>query len=572
MASYAINVTNANKDFKFWYAAVLQNPTDHNTNEQPSFVYYCTRGNKINPNSSDNLDINLFNASFKSIVSDRNNPFWSVASGDVVYRKWTCVSIDLTAFVGETVTMCFYVKDCTPGAHFGYIYVDGLCQSDNLKAEFTVPASLCDNSVPFIANGAASTNEESFYWELTESNSMGTFFPNKIVASEWFIGQTVTTLNIKSWLQTKGLKLKCNTYYNLKLAVQNACTAWNEKTRLFKYTCPTIYNEPNHSICCSNLSAPALPCFTLGLAPDQPGGPSITYTWSANGVGIMHGYYPKQVVCPDKTTQYVLTVTDQNGCKNTDTATVLFRGNLGLEILNTGNCCTTSLHANAVEAPCSAHNSNLNNLYQTNYNWTTTSGSQTQTVSTSNTLYPSTNGGTYTLTAKNTCGVVSKTVAVAPTLVLNSGTVPVIAFDQMVFNGNPMPIYHYAPASYPNNPIFWNGSPAYNAYGYRLTVYYRWNATSFSIQPSQIARVYESTGCSFLNNGDIKIDGYNSSGNYMQSGFYLFTLEVKDCFGNYFPVKQMYRKKLVCKGYTTYWLNAACGYCIIPTKICTDNS
>ena len=55
------------KDFKFWYAAVLQNPTDHNTNEQPSFVYYCTRGNKINPNSSDNLDINLNNAIINKI-------------------------------------------------------------------------------------------------------------------------------------------------------------------------------------------------------------------------------------------------------------------------------------------------------------------------------------------------------------------------------------------------------------------------------------------------------------------------------------------------------------------------
>ncbi len=32
----------------------------------------------------------------------------------------------------------------------------------------------------------------------------------------------------------------------------------------------------------------------------------------------------------------------------------------------------------------------------------------------------------------------------------------------------------------------------------------------------------------------------------------------------------MYHKKLICNGYTTYWLNAACGYCIIPTKICTD--
>lgn len=133
-----------------------------------------------------------------------------------------------------------------------------------------------------------------------------------------------------------------------------------------------------------------------------------------------------------------------------------------------------------------------------------------------------------------------------------------------------MPIYHYDPSGHPSNPVNWVGSPAYNAYGYKIMVYHRWNSTSFAVAPAELVRVYETFGCNVMSNGDITIDGYNSSGNYLQSGSYLFQIWLKDCDGNLIPVTKQWRKKLVCNGYTWYWLNAACGYCIIPQKICTS--
>lgn len=194
-----------------------------------------------------------------------------------------------------------------------------------------------------------------------------------------------------------------------------------------------------------------------------------------------------------------------------------------------------------------------------------------QLISNSSTFETPESGGTYQLSVTNSCRTATSIVNVSTDPIrhpdANGGTI--IAFDQQVFNGNPMPIYHYDLAGHPNDPIFWFGNPAYNAYGYRLEIYYRWNS-DYTISPQQLVRVYESDGCNTLNNGEIQIDGYNSNGNYIQAGTYLFRLWLKDCRGEAFLVNKMWRRKLICNGYTTYWLHPACGYCVVPQKICTS--
>jgi hypothetical protein len=49
---------------------------------------------------------------------------------DVFYRDWTRASIDLSSYVGQTVTVQFITEDCSVGGHYAYAYVDDFCTSD----------------------------------------------------------------------------------------------------------------------------------------------------------------------------------------------------------------------------------------------------------------------------------------------------------------------------------------------------------------------------------------------------------------------------------------------------------
>src|SRR5205085_925635 len=69
----------------------------------------------------------LGNGSNKA-VSDHNDPFFkSISGGSIVYRDWSVAQINLSAYVGQTITIVFMNKDCNLTGHFGYTYIDNLC-------------------------------------------------------------------------------------------------------------------------------------------------------------------------------------------------------------------------------------------------------------------------------------------------------------------------------------------------------------------------------------------------------------------------------------------------------------
>lgn len=561
---FPITVTALNKNFKFRYAAVLEDPIGHEPSQKPSFSYWCNLGNKNYPTSAP-PDMGLFLSTIKTIVADRSNPFWTL-NGQVVCKSWTCVSLDLSAYVGQTVSVCFYVKDCSLGGHFGYAYIDGLCEPDILLPLFTLPITACDNGVPIIADGTASIGEESYNWEIYECSATGAIsIPSGFVASDWFVAQQVGAFNVTNWLKGKNISLKCNKYYRLRLAVQTACTPWKETTKIFKYTCPYIYNEPDKNVCC-----PASPCYTLGQIPiiEEPGFvlPDLGYSWSQSGIKDPIGVKPTVVVCPTSSTSYTLTVTDQNGCKNTDVVNVYFRGPLSIEILNQSGCCDRAFSLNVLEMPCSPLDILHNSTYPHTSTWTSDAG----IVSTTNEYNPPSVGGTYTINASNLCYTSTKTVNINPISTFFPSGVPIIAFDQMVYDGNPMPIYQYDPTGHPTHPINWVGSPAYGSFGYRLEIYYRWNSSFSTSLLGPLARVIDTDAniCNVFSNGDIKIDGYNSSGNYMTSmEQYLFKLYFKSCDdpSKNIQVTKYYHRKEICDEYQWQWFGH--GY-LLPTKVC----
>lgn len=106
------------------YAVVLQDPpptgTIHTTPEKPLFsaeIYDVATNEYITC------------ASFSYNAGSSLPGFTASSYGDprrgIVYTKgWTQSSINLRGFGGRTVRLEFTARDCTPGGHFGYAYLD----------------------------------------------------------------------------------------------------------------------------------------------------------------------------------------------------------------------------------------------------------------------------------------------------------------------------------------------------------------------------------------------------------------------------------------------------------------
>ncbi len=58
-----------------------------------------------------------------------------------VFNKWQLSSMDLTAYINQTITIDIVASDCTAGGHFGYVYFDAQCG----------PMSILGNGTPFPA-------------------------------------------------------------------------------------------------------------------------------------------------------------------------------------------------------------------------------------------------------------------------------------------------------------------------------------------------------------------------------------------------------------------------------------
>lgn len=111
-------VSPANANFSYKYAVVLEDP-NHPINQQPSF--------QVEMLDSNNVQIPC---TYFYVAAGQNIPgFFNSSTPGVIYKPWTTVLIDLTPYIGQNVTIRFTTFDCSLGGHFGYAYIDGVCQS-----------------------------------------------------------------------------------------------------------------------------------------------------------------------------------------------------------------------------------------------------------------------------------------------------------------------------------------------------------------------------------------------------------------------------------------------------------
>jgi hypothetical protein len=115
--SYQFTVTPRNQYFQFQFASVMEDPA-HQWDAQPYFMvnFYDQAGNVV---ASVSDTIWAGDPAVPYIVSG-NNPM-------ILYRRWTPLSKDLSAYIGQNMTVEFVNSDCMFGGHFGYTYVDVSC-------------------------------------------------------------------------------------------------------------------------------------------------------------------------------------------------------------------------------------------------------------------------------------------------------------------------------------------------------------------------------------------------------------------------------------------------------------
>jgi gliding motility-associated-like protein len=114
---YTLSVTPQTALFIYKYAVVLENPVDHEPEEQPEFAVRILDdlGNQIGGNCG----------AYNVYGGQPGQNFQNC--GNVTWLPWSTVALDLTAFLGQNVLIEFTTRDCLLSGHFGYAYIAAEC-------------------------------------------------------------------------------------------------------------------------------------------------------------------------------------------------------------------------------------------------------------------------------------------------------------------------------------------------------------------------------------------------------------------------------------------------------------
>lgn len=115
------NVTPNNTSFYYEYAVILESP-GHTPADMPKFQISIRDQNGQLVNCGQYLVTAGQNVPGFQVYTDPNNP-WIVFE----YKSWSGVNVDLSAYIGQQITVEFQTEDCHLGGHIGYAYIDLTC-------------------------------------------------------------------------------------------------------------------------------------------------------------------------------------------------------------------------------------------------------------------------------------------------------------------------------------------------------------------------------------------------------------------------------------------------------------
>jgi len=345
--SYDLPVTVQNAGFTFMFASVMRNP-NHALNQQPRFEAMV-----IDPDGT------ILDCGYHLFVSGSPLVPFLRGPGDWLYTRWTEVALDLTSFIGRTVTIEFRAVNCSPAAHPSYAYIDAYCRplGEVEQMEFCAGASSIQICAP---SGYA-----NYSWPPGQPGLQPPFDQRCVTVNNPVEG-TIYTVNMelitgcptRTTVELLGIPVVISgdttvcagADVDLRVRVDGGLYPpytfqWSHgpsgpgphrvnptMTTVYTVTttngdgCTSVRNvtvtvdECVHTVTTSGGATCTGGCVTVAAqhVPNPAGDfPPYTYTWSD---GLPNGPGPHQV-CPAATTTYTVTVTDGNGATATATVT-----------------------------------------------------------------------------------------------------------------------------------------------------------------------------------------------------------------------------------------------------------
>jgi len=214
---------------------------------------------------------------------------------DNAYKPWTIVGVNLSKYLGKSVTIVITNSDCTLGAHSCYSYWDFRCET------FTnIPPMACAGQVVTIT--APSDPQINYTYQWYHNGGIYTGAPNS----------TSQTINpVVQPGDTFVVEVKQPSGCNFKL----------------------VYVPTVKSIQVSASAAPSNCASASGSATATvtSGSPGYTYQWSNGQIAqTASGLNPGV---------YTVTVTDKNGCQGVATATVTGSGSITASVGPSNTLC-----------------------------------------------------------------------------------------------------------------------------------------------------------------------------------------------------------------------------------------
>jgi len=132
--SYTFVPSAASALFTYSYAVVFEEP-GHTPDEQPRFETQVIANGQVIPCTQYMVSASSNLPGFQTCPGID----WQGLPINIVYRNWSTVGVDLTPFIGQSVTIEFKTGDCSLGKHYGYAYLDAIsCQPMDIEVNYCI--------------------------------------------------------------------------------------------------------------------------------------------------------------------------------------------------------------------------------------------------------------------------------------------------------------------------------------------------------------------------------------------------------------------------------------------------
>ena len=283
---------------------------------------------------------------FYSVVSSGSIPGFQSAAGSVMWKDWTSVGIDLTPYMGQSITVQYTTYDCAQGGHYGYAYLTAMCAPMEINVGFCQGNSTVTMAAP--------TGFASYQWTPGGQTTQSILVTNPVIGTNYSC--TMSSMNgcqvvLHAVLQPTTVtaafsiaSAQCSfnvVFQDSSYVNQGSVDAWlwdfgdgttsTQQNPTHTYTTAGVYPV---TLTATSLGCPGTVTHTVNVFPTpvaEAGSNQIiclgqyanltasggtSYLWSNSIVT------PNNNVNPIVSTTYTVTVTDNNGCTAFDSVIV----------------------------------------------------------------------------------------------------------------------------------------------------------------------------------------------------------------------------------------------------------